>query len=151
MKSVKHHMRRVLGTHLLTYEEMTTLMCQIEACLNSRPIGPLSENPEDIQALTPGHFLVGEPLVAPYAQRFEDTPDNRLRMWARIQKMAQIFWKHWKSEYVNGLQQRNKWARPEPNLKKEHIVLPAAADPLETRQNCENSHGRRRQGTERHH
>ena len=34
VKSVKHHLRRVLGNHKLTFEELYTLIKQIEACLN---------------------------------------------------------------------------------------------------------------------
>lgn len=43
VRSVKFHLRRVLGNHMLTFEEFSTLLCRIEACLNSRPISPLSD------------------------------------------------------------------------------------------------------------
>ncbi|GFW05424.1 integrase catalytic domain-containing protein [Trichonephila clavipes] len=56
VKSVKHHLRRVVGNTRLTYDELSIVLAQIEAVLNSRPILPLSSNPSDYQALTPGHF-----------------------------------------------------------------------------------------------
>ncbi|XP_015121267.1 uncharacterized protein LOC107044034 [Diachasma alloeum] len=62
VKSTKHHLKRVLGPSTLTYEELNTVIIQIEACLNSRPICQMSDHPEDLQTLTPGHFMVGEPL-----------------------------------------------------------------------------------------
>ncbi len=58
IKSMKTHLRRILGEVKLTYEEFSTLLCQIESCLNSRPLVPLEDG------LTPGHFLVGKPLKA---------------------------------------------------------------------------------------
>ena len=58
VRSFKHHLRRVLGDSKLTFEEFSTLVAQIEACLNSRPLGPLSVDPGDVTALTPGYFLV---------------------------------------------------------------------------------------------
>lgn len=57
VRSVKFHLRRVLGNHLLTFEEFSTLLCRIEACLNSRPIAPQSDTLDE--CLTPGHFLIG--------------------------------------------------------------------------------------------
>ncbi|XP_076248135.1 uncharacterized protein LOC143187841 [Calliopsis andreniformis] len=64
VKSVKHHLKRTLGEFTPTGEEMQTLLCKIEASLNSRPIAPLTDDPDDYASLTPGHFLTGGPLNA---------------------------------------------------------------------------------------
>jgi hypothetical protein len=44
--------------------EFTMLLCYIEACLNSRPIAELNDDPSDLSALTTGHFLIRWSLVA---------------------------------------------------------------------------------------
>jgi hypothetical protein len=64
VKSVKHHLHRVLGPSCPTYEELSTLIIQIEACLNSRPLTAISSSPDDLNALTSGHFLTGAALNA---------------------------------------------------------------------------------------
>jgi hypothetical protein len=48
VKSMKYHLRRTLGAHIATYEELCTLLAEIEACLNSRPLCALANDPHDI-------------------------------------------------------------------------------------------------------
>ncbi|XP_075990327.1 uncharacterized protein LOC142985980 [Anticarsia gemmatalis] len=82
VKSLKHHMRRVIGDQKLTYEELATILAQIEACLNSRPLGPMSEDPEDLDVLTPSHFLASGPNLTIY-----DSETNLPIRWQLAQKI----------------------------------------------------------------
>lgn len=61
MKSVKYHLLRVTESALFTSEETTTLLYQIKAELNSRPMVPMSNDPTDFTVLTLAQFLVGGP------------------------------------------------------------------------------------------
>jgi hypothetical protein len=56
VKSMKHHMRRVTAHQALTFEEMTTILTQIEACLNSQPLTPLSNDSDDVSNLNSWSF-----------------------------------------------------------------------------------------------
>lgn len=122
VKSVKHHLRRTMD-HKLTFEELTTTLVKIESCLNSRPLTALSNDPEDITALTPGHFLIGEPLLSAPEPNLLEINTNRLTRWELIQKITQDFWKRWSEEYLTTLQQRQKWKTPIANLEKGQLVL----------------------------
>lgn len=94
VKSVKKHLTRVIGIQNLTFEEYGTLLSQVEACVNSRPIAPLSDNPSDLTALTPGHFLIGESLITlPEPREFDlEKPHHHLKRWEMVQKMNDV-WK----------------------------------------------------------
>lgn len=109
VKSTKFHMKRVFGESRLTYEEFYTVLTKIEACLNSRPISPISEDPNDLSALTPGHFLVGRPLTMLPERNWENTKENRLSRYQRTQAMFQHYWRRWHREYLHNLQQAYKW------------------------------------------
>ncbi len=81
VKSTKTHLRRILRDVKLTYEEFSTLLTQIKACLNSRPLVPLPNDDDGIEALTPGHFLIGKPL-SPFP---ETTPTGSISLLKRWQ------------------------------------------------------------------
>ncbi|XP_047996386.1 uncharacterized protein LOC125234220 [Leguminivora glycinivorella] len=109
VKSSKFHLKRTLGDTTPTFEELSTLLNQIEACLNSRPLSPLSDHPDDLEPLTPAHFLVGEPLVTIPERDLTQHKANSLSRWQNMQRMLQIFWRKWQTEFLTRLQERPKW------------------------------------------
>lgn len=123
VRSTKFHVKRVTMNANLTFEEAVTLMSQIESIINSRPLTPLSNDPSDLQALTPAHFLIGESLTALPEHVVIEVPEARLRRWERIRKIKQHFWKRWSQEVVSQLQSRPKWCQPVPNMKVGSLVL----------------------------
>ncbi|XP_011705133.1 PREDICTED: uncharacterized protein LOC105460385 [Wasmannia auropunctata] len=109
VKSAKTHMRKIIGTTALSFEELYTVLTQIEAVLNSRPLTQLANDPTDLQPLTPGHFLIGEPMNAIPEPDISEVPMNRLTRYQLLEQMRQYFWSRWSKEYVIQLQQRYKW------------------------------------------
>lgn len=109
IKIAKYHLKRVMGETHLTFEDLATLFCQIESIMNSRPITPLSLDPNDFSALTPGHFLIGSPLLALPESDLNEVPTNRLKHYERLQQIIQHFWQRWSREYLLSLQTRSKW------------------------------------------
>ncbi|GBN42555.1 hypothetical protein AVEN_69906-1 [Araneus ventricosus] len=122
VKSFKFHLKRVIGTASVTFEELATITSQIEACLNSRPLSGISNDPNDLSALTPGHFLIGKPLTAiPQVPIPDDL--HLCDRWRMIQRMIQHFWNRWSNEYLTKLQSRPKWRTLQPDIKVGDLVL----------------------------
>ncbi|XP_017485841.1 PREDICTED: uncharacterized protein LOC108374358 [Rhagoletis zephyria] len=122
IKRIKYHLKRVLGESLVSYEEFNTLLTEVEACVNSRPLYEGTTTTVDHEALTPGHFIVGEPLKSipePEGQRF---CGNLHQRWQLITAIRQHFWRRWRDEYLVSLQRRTKWFRPSRNLEEGDVV-----------------------------
>lgn len=125
IKSMKHHLKRTISNRPLTYEEYSTLLARIEAIMNSRPLCPVSTSPSDgFDYLTPGHFLVGAPLLLsrPEPDYLSQPIDLRSR-WQLISQSVQDFWRRWSQEYVHTLIQRPKWDNSTPNLEPGKMIL----------------------------
>ncbi|XP_065356328.1 uncharacterized protein LOC135950722 [Calliphora vicina] len=121
VRSVKLHLRRIIGNSILTYEQMHTLLAQVEAVVNSRPLGYAPDN--ETGYLSPSHFLIGRPTTMVPEGTLTDLNQNRLDYWQHVQCMYQGFWKQWSQEYLTSLQHRPKWCNDQPNIKIDDLVL----------------------------
>ena len=122
VKSLKRHLYRTIGRQKLTTDTFTTLCCQIEAILNSRPLTTPSMDINDPLALTPGHFLIGKPITSLPHPATEDTT-TLSRKYRCQDKMIRQFWKKWTTDYLSTLQQRFKWNKDRPQLKVGDVVV----------------------------
>lgn len=123
VKSAKGHLYRTLKNTRLTFEELMTAMVEIEAVLNSRPLSPLSADPNELQAITPGHFLIGDSLKALPEPVMQFKEIDNLVYWTRITAIKQRFWQQWSKDYILELQSRNKWTTSQPNIMKGALVI----------------------------
>lgn len=123
VKSMKTHLKRTVGNTKLTYEEMSTVLTQIEGCLNSRPLCPITNDINDCTALTPGHFLIGDALLAPAEPLLINEKQHRLNRWQYLQQIQQHYWTRWSTEYLRRLQQRPKWLQQNDKMEIGSLVL----------------------------
>ncbi|XP_062535430.1 uncharacterized protein LOC134204669 [Armigeres subalbatus] len=123
VKSLKKHLRSTLGNIVLTQDEFLTLLIQAEACLNSRPLTQMTSDPNDLEVLTPGHFLVHRSLIAVPEPSLAEVPINRLDRYQQTQEYLRRIWKQWQSDYLSGLQPRTRWTQQRDNIKVGTMVL----------------------------
>ncbi|XP_039315197.1 uncharacterized protein LOC120359860 [Solenopsis invicta] len=123
IKSTKFHLKRIIGEASLKHDELLTLLTQVEAILNSRPLTPLSNDPSDLNALTPAHFLIGCPITAYPEPSLETLPINKLSRWQRVEKLKQHFWRRWVKEYLHTCQSRTKWNTISKPIKIGQMIL----------------------------
>ncbi|XP_026482654.1 uncharacterized protein LOC113390608 [Ctenocephalides felis] len=123
VKLTKHHIRRVIGSTLLTFEEFYTVLTQIEAILNSRPITGVYDDASEPSFLSPGHFLIGDALTAFSEPSLKEININRMSIWQNLTYIRNLFWQNWSVDYLNQLQRRYKWLVETPDLKTNDVVL----------------------------
>ena len=119
VKSVKTHLKCVIGETKLTFDEFSTVLTQVEACLNSRPLAPLPCDGDTIEPLTPGHFLIGRPLEALPDPSASYQATSLLRRWHLCQHMIHHFWRRWTAEYIAIIRRFVKWHHPSRTYKLE--------------------------------
>ena len=124
VKLVKRHLLHITKNVNFTFEELTTIFAQIEAIINSRPLIPLSSDPNDFTYLSPAHFLIGNSLMAVPESNLQDITMNKLNHYQRIQQIQQHFWSKWSKDYLITLQKLTKWKQGKgPCLRVGSLVL----------------------------
>jgi hypothetical protein len=113
VKTAKHHLKRVAGNALFPFEEMQTLLTQIEACLNSRPLAPLSSDPNDPNPWPFSHWSSLER---------DPEPGQNLHHYQQIVLVATLL-ERWSKEYLGHLQHRRKWKRSTSDVTINDLVI----------------------------
>ena len=122
IRTVRKVLLGVCVDQRLSDESFETLLTEIEAIINGRPLTKLSDNPDDPAPLTPNHLLIGSSGASLAPGKFDDA-DALRRRWKLVQRVADKFWTSWLKQYITGLQSRAKWQREKDNLKVGDLVL----------------------------
>lgn len=106
VRSTKTSLRKVLGKASLTFEELQTLICEVEAVVNSRPLTYVHAESSQPSSLTPAHFLTGQRITTlpsrPLGQRNAGNVNaiQLTKRWNYQQKLMSHFWQRWRKEYL---------------------------------------------------
>ena len=110
VKSVKRSLQVIIRNKLFTEECLPAFLCEVESILNQRPLSPISDDVNDLKALTPSHFIIGsyENTVPGVFHKREI--DHR-RKWRSEQAAVDVFGIRWKKEYLPSLNIRKRWTQ----------------------------------------
>lgn len=122
IRTIRKVMNAVMKEQVLSDDGLMTLMCEVEAIINSRPLTTVHNDSQELTPLTPNHLLTLRGNVMPTG-KFGPNDTYSKKRWRHIQYLADLFWKRWKKEYLVGLQERQKWNTKHRNLAKGDVVL----------------------------
>ena len=127
-RKILNSMLHDLAPGNLTHEVLTTLMAEVSAIINARPLVPISTDPEAPEVLTPASLLTQKStsLTAPPGDF--NSKDLLRSQWRRVQHLADNFWSRWRKEYLAAIQLRRKWQCDCPDLEVGNVVLLRSKD-----------------------
>ncbi|XP_045188261.1 uncharacterized protein LOC123546137 [Mercenaria mercenaria] len=108
---VKTTLKKVLGRSFVTYGSLQTILTEIEAVLNDRPLTYVTSDTSDPEPLTPSHLLYGRRITTPVdysAIQNVNSNHNTANKQVRIQReLLNRFWERWKTDYLTSLRERH--------------------------------------------
>ena len=122
IRTVRRILAGLVTAQRLTDEALQTFLTIAEGIINNRPLTPVSDDPKDLEALTPNHLLLLRAAEGPRRREEEEMPAIRYR-WRQVQHLADCFWKRWVKEYLPLLRHRTKWHREKRNVRPGDLVL----------------------------
>ena len=126
IRSVKTSLRKTLGVKSVSKTELYTILTEIEACVNSRPLTYVGNESNESEVLSPAHFLIGKPFHSKLDVNLDQSSvtshDIKERMVFR-NKLLDKFWSIWSKSYIVNLPPVVKGFKEKCNIEKGSVVL----------------------------
>ena len=124
VRSVKEVMYGLVKDHILTDPQLLTLLTEAESIVNSRPLTHISDDPTDLEALTPNHLLLGRHRNWASIRDTSEVDICSRKKYKQVQALTATFWNRWRTEYLPTLTTRPKgWREHIANFKEGDLVL----------------------------
>jgi hypothetical protein len=121
IKSTKEILRKSLGKSCVSWDEMSTLLTEIEQLLNNRPLTVVTDDVQDLTPISPSDFLLP---IAPSDITEECNQRNLTRRFRHRQKLGQKLWNRWQHDYILRLKQWPKGSNKlTPTPRVDDVVL----------------------------
>lgn len=109
VRSVKSVLYKIMPERCPHEEILRSMMTEVENIINSRPLTYVPIEHENMEALTPNHFLLGSSNGLKPLALYDDSSVVLRQCWLSSQQFAEKFWKRWVAEYLPTLTCRTKW------------------------------------------
>ena len=123
IRTVRKILSALLKQQTVDDECLHTFMCEVESIKNGRPLTKVSDDPNDLEALTPNHLLLLRPGPSLPPGVFDESDMYTKRRWRQAQYLSDVFWTRWLKEYLPELQRRQKWNKQRRNFAAGDVVL----------------------------
>jgi hypothetical protein len=127
VRSTKRALYGVLKDAFVCEDVLSTALAEAERILNSRPLCPVSTDPNDLEVLTPNHLLLQRTFSNLPPGLFVDADKYRSK-FRQSQYLAEGIWRRFVKEYIPALQERAKWLRPRKSLDVNDVVVVTEKD-----------------------
>ena len=118
VRSTKRCLRKLVGRAQFSFDELVTVLAEIESVINSRPLTYVSAGDME-EPLTPSHLIVGRRIhnLPDHLSHLDDIGDeefslNSTQLTRRMKHLANIlnhFWNRWRSEYLSELSEAHSY------------------------------------------
>ena len=126
--SVKRCLRKVLAHAKLTFDELYTVLLEVEGTVNSRPLTYLYDTLDEV--LTPSHLIFGYRLstlsedVDFNAELDQVDKSKLLKRFLYLTRKLNHFWNRWRQEYVTSLRESHRGSKKSTGrIEKGDLVL----------------------------
>ena len=123
VRSSKEVLCGLVQKKVLTDSQLITFLTEVECILNSRPLTHISENIDDLDALTPNHILLGRHRNWHTITDISESDITSRKKWKQVQALQALFWQRWVKEYLPTLMKRPCWRTQKPNFVEGELVL----------------------------
>ena len=123
VKITKRALKALTNDRPMYEDVLRTFLVVAESTLNIRPLTSISDDYNDLQMLTPNHFLTSKLTKCFSSNEFPKSDINSRKRWKSVQALANMFWTRFIKEYLPTLQERKKWNKITRNFVINDIVL----------------------------
>ena len=123
IRSIRRILSAVMSQQTASDDALSTMLCLVEGIFNSRPLTMVSDDPMDLEPLTPNHLLLLRPMLQLPPGVFNSKDCYVRRRWRQVHYLADVFWRRWLREYLPLIQFRTKWRERKSNLSIGDVVL----------------------------